>query len=477
MEFDPSCFLFHLFAMPSSDFDVRILSSDLNFVPVETRMPLKFGNEVLTSVSCARVSLHVRNGDGKESVGWGETPLSVQWVWPSEVPYGERLDALLDFCAKLSAEWSDNGSSGHALELGHSLLFERLPQVLESYNREERAGLEPIPWLAALVCASPYDLALHDAYGIANNLPTYQCYGEEHCNVDLSAFLEPSEDADVDFSGKHAADFLVLPRPEKIPVWHLVGGLDPLDESELKGDEPRDCYPVHLEEWIESDGLNCLKIKLRGNDSNWDYERLSSIGRIAESKSVEYLTTDFNCTVTDPAYVNEILDRLEKEAPETHRKILYVEQPFPYDLEAHRIDVHSVAERKPLFMDESAHDWEHVRLGRSLGWTGVALKTCKTQTGALLSLCWAKAHGMDLMVQDLTNPMLAQVPHVLLAAHAGTIMGVESNGMQFYPEASSLEARVHPGIYRRRGGELDLSTLIGPGFGYQMERIQAESAG
>ena len=70
--------------------------------------------------------------------------------------------------------------------------------------------------------------------------------------------------------------------------------------------------------------------------------------------------------------------------------ILYVEQPFPYDLEKYSIDVHSVSERKPLFMDESAHDWELVARGRELGWTGVALKTCKTQTGALLSLCWAK---------------------------------------------------------------------------------------
>jgi hypothetical protein len=53
--------------------------------------------------------------------------------------------------------------------------------------------------------------------------------------------------------------------------------------------------------------------------------------------------------------------------------------------------------------------------------------TATSQTGALLSLCWAKAHGMTLMVQDLTNPMLAQISHVLLAAHANTIMGVESN--------------------------------------------------
>jgi len=95
-----------------------------------------------------------------------------------------------------------------------------------------------------------------------------------------------------------------------------------------------------------------------------------------------------------------------------------VEQPFPYDLERHRMDVRSVSARKPLFLDESAHDWRLVRLGRDLGWSGVALKTCKTQTGALLSACWAKAHGMSLMVQDLTNPMLAQIPHVLLAAHA-----------------------------------------------------------
>ena len=92
-------------------------------------------------------------------------------------------------------------------------------------------------------------------------------------------------------------------------------------------------------------------------------------------------------------------------------------------IEANQIDVSSLSSRKPLFLDESAHDWKFVERGRQLGWTGVALKTCKTQTGALLSLCWAKAHNMPLMVQDLTNPMLAQIPHVRLAAHAGTIRG------------------------------------------------------
>ena len=60
------------------------------------------------------------------------------------------------------------------------------------------------------------------------------------------------------------------------------------------------------------------------------------------------------------------------------------------------------------------------------------------------------------MVQDLTNPMLAQISHVLLAAHSGTIMGVESNSMQFYPEPSLQESSVHPGIYNRTNGILSV---------------------
>jgi hypothetical protein len=53
-------------------------------------------------------------------------------------------------------------------------------------------------------------------------------------------------------------------------------------------------------------------------------------------------------------------------------------------------------------------------------------------------------------------------------------MGVETNGMQFYPDASLPEAEVHPGVYRRRDGMVDLSSLSGPGFGYAIERIKRQ---
>ncbi len=453
--------------------DVHPKDASLFFLPVTTRVPLKFGPETLTSVTCARVCMRVANAAGQAAEGWGETPLSVQWVWPSSRTYEERHEALKRFCVILAGAWKSFRVSGHPMEVGHAFLEHELPRLLDRFN-DKRGASEPMPYLAALVCCSAFDIALHDAFGIVNDVPVYQTYNGTYMNADLGSFLAPAEGTTVSFAGAYPEDFLAVPRPDRLPAWHLVGGKDLIDARELTGSEPDDGYPVLLADWIRRDGLRCLKIKLRGNDAAWDYDRLVSVGRISLDLGVHWLTSDFNCTVTDPAYVNDILDRLVRDEPRIYGMILYVEQPFPYELEVLQIDVHSVSARKPLFMDESAHDWRLIKLGRHLGWTGVALKTCKTQTGAILSLCWAKAHGMTVMVQDLTNPMLAQIPHVLLAAHAGTIMGVETNSMQFYPEASRPEEAVHPGLYRRRTGQVDLTTLTGPGFGCGVERITRE---
>ncbi len=450
--------------------DIRPISAELYFLPVTTRIPLKFGPETLTSVICARVRVTIADRTGHTAYGWGETPLSVQWVWPSSQSYQSRSDALQTFCRMLVRAFPDFNRYGHPLEVGHDFIEEVLPGLLKQLNAPRPID-QHMPWLAALVCCSPFDVALHDAFGNIHNIDTYSTYTPEFLNRDLSSFLSPAEDS-VSFVRRFPSDFLNPKPPAVLPAWHLVGGMDLLDDSQRNGSEPDDGYPVTLPEWILNDGLFCLKVKLRGNDSAWDYDRLVRVGSIALAREVLWLSADFNCTVTDPAYVNNILDRLELDHARIFQSILYVEQPFPYDLETNRIDAHSVSQRKPLFMDESAHNWKLIRLGRSLGWTGVALKTCKTQSGALLSLCWAKAHGMRLMVQDLTNPMIAQIPHVRLAAHADTIMGVETNAMQFYPDASAPEAAVHPGLYRRRNGQIDLSSISGPGFGYRLPEMK-----
>jgi len=456
--------------MPGKPTDVRVAGVQVYFLPIQTRIPLKFGPETLTHVTLARVRVTVADAKGKTAAGWGETPLSVQWVWPSDLSYEHRNKALKQFTLQLAEAWAGFDAAGHPIEVGHAFQAGPMRDLHARFNAARGEG-EPMPHLAALVCCSAFDIALHDAYGALLGLPVYETYDSKLMSNDLAAYLTPAEGADVSFAGRFPAEFLVRPRLDELPAWHLVAGKDLIDESELTGTEPDDGYPVLLRDWVRRDGLNCLKVKLRGNDPAWDYDRLVAVGRIAVEEDADWLTADFNCTVTEPAYVNEILDRLVADQPRTYGMILYVEQPFPYDLEANQIDVHSVSARKPLFMDESCHDWRLIKLGRRLGWTGVALKTCKTQTGALLSLCWAKAHGMTLMVQDLSNPMLAQIPHCLLAAHAGTIMGVETNAMQFYPDASAPEAAVHPSLYNRTDGMVSLASVRGPGFGYRLDEM------
>jgi L-alanine-DL-glutamate epimerase-like enolase superfamily enzyme len=445
--------------------DIQIIGAELHVLPVKTRMPIKFGTEVVTWVNVARARVMVAGRDGRRTTGWGETPLSAQWAWPGGLSHMERDRRMREFCGWLARDLVKQNQWGHPMELGADFQKHRLDALLNQFNQSNTD--QPMPHLAALVCLSAFDLAVHDAYGNHLNRPTYLTYDRTHMNRDLGDYLEPR---DV-FAGKYPEDFLVRNPPKSLVAWHLVGGLDPLSEADGGRPDESDGQPVWLSQWIARDRLKALKIKLRGNDSAWDYQRIVDVGKMAIEWDVNWLSADFNCTVREPDYVNDILDRLRDESPNIYGILLYVEQPFAYDLAANPIDVHAVASRKPLFMDESAHNWELVRMGRSLGWSGVALKTCKTQTGAILSLCWAKAHGMALMVQDLANPMLAMIPHALLAAHAGTIMGVETNASQFYPAASEAEAVIHPGLYRRRGGKVNWETVGGTGFGYRVEEI------
>ncbi len=424
--------------------DVCIKKVETDFLPIKMRLPLKFGTSVIDSIVCCRVKMTVMNRDGNTACGYGETPLSVGWGWPSaELSFEYRENRMVEYCRTLAPMWQTENFKDH---MTHGAGF-TLP--------------EGIPHLAALICNSAFDIALHDAYGRSNGVSTYDTYNSKYMNHDLAFFLE-----DGTFEGRYPEDYLLRNVKKELPVWHLVGGKDLLTDAERTGNEPDDGYPVTLEEWIREDGLFCLKIKLTGNDRDWDMRRLLEVGAIAEKYGVKHLSPDFNCLVKNPGYVNSIIDELKETAPGIFSRLLYVEQPFPYDLEANQIDIHSVSERKPVFMDESAHDWRFVKLGHKLGWTGVALKVCKSQTGALLSACWAKENNMQLMVQDLSNPSMAMIPHVRLAQYVGTIMGVECNAPQFYPEASLDFTARHPNLYKRKNGMVDLSTLSNIGLGY-----------
>jgi L-alanine-DL-glutamate epimerase-like enolase superfamily enzyme len=272
--------------------DVRVTGAELFLLPVRTRVPLKFGAETLETVTCARVRLHVCDRTGRTASGWGETPLSVQWAWPAELSLAERYDAMLGFCKMLASGWSVFDSWGHPIEVGDAFMQSVLPELRQQLN-EDRDIRHHLPLLAALVCLSAFDIALHDAYGMLHDVPIYKTYNRDWMNRDLSSYLEPADDTNVCFDGLYPQDFIAQPPAHRMLAWHLVGGLDPLEPDEINGHQIQDGHPVLLGDWIEQDGLRCMKIKLRGTDMAWDFQRIVRVGQIAIDRGVKHLSADF----------------------------------------------------------------------------------------------------------------------------------------------------------------------------------------
>ena len=149
----------------SKSSDIQVHGTTLYFLPIRTRVPLKFGPETTTEVTCARVCVRVSDRQGKVAEGWGETPLSVQWVWPSSLPYQYRHDRLTELCCSLAERWAGFEGRGHPMELGYDFKEQVLPGLLEQANASRPPGTEAMPWLGALVCCSAFDIAVHDAFG------------------------------------------------------------------------------------------------------------------------------------------------------------------------------------------------------------------------------------------------------------------------------------------------------------------------
>src|ERR1035441_588815 len=119
----------------------RITAIRLSFLPVQTRVPLQFAHETLTSTTCARVAMRAVDEGGCEAEGWGETPLSVQWSWPGTLPYEARHNALKQFCLRLASAWMEVPAADHPLELGYRFNEEVLPLVLDEFNHQHARNL------------------------------------------------------------------------------------------------------------------------------------------------------------------------------------------------------------------------------------------------------------------------------------------------------------------------------------------------
>jgi len=450
--------------MPQST-DIRLVELTSRTERFAYRTPIKFGGRVVTDAVVLDVQATVETRDGRRGLGIGSMPLGNAWAWPSQKVGGDdtlrAMNRLAELALQQAREYRDRG---HPLEITHDLAA-AIPAAAEQVRHELKLG-EPIPRLAQLVAASPLEAAIHDGYGKALGANSYDLLGAEFVNRDLSAYLTP------DFRGEHLDRYTLRAPKARMPLYHLVGALDPLTEADIP-QRLNDGLPETLPEWIRADGLTHLKLKLNGDDLAWDVNRVAAIEQVAaEAQAARGCTEwnyslDFNERCASVQYVLDFLAQLSARAPEALARVQYIEQPTHRDLKAHLENrMHAAAKIKPVVIDESLVDLESLLLCRELGYSGVALKACKGHSEALLMGAAAQKFGMFLCVQDLTCPGRSFLHSATLSARIPTIAAIEGNARQYCPAGNRGWEDRFPGMFRVTDGTLATSVLTGPGLGY-----------
>ncbi len=445
--------------------DIRIIDVQYDFEEHRYRTPLKFGGVPTDHCILFNVQINVQTLGGKEATGYGSMPLGNVWAFPPKyVPFDQSLTAMKEL-ADLAVKSTRNCNlCAHPLELSEVLESEFL---LLAEGLSERMELStPIPKLCTAVTTSPIDAAIHDGFGKANGIKSYNGLDEDYVTTDLGHFLDSS------FSGKYLDQYTTRhPKPD-MPLYHLIGALDPLTEADITS-RLNDGLPETLSEWIDADGLTHLKIKLNGNDLEWDVARVLAIDRItAETQAVRgvktwYYSADFNETCENVEYLLEFLNRIQEEGGQAFDRLAYIEQPTDRDLEAHPENkMHKAAEIKPVVIDESLTDYNTFLLARDQGYSGVAIKACKGQSQALLMGAAAQEFGMFLAVQDLTCPGASFLQSAGLASHIRGVTAIEGNARQFCPSANDGWHDEFPTIFNITDGTVGTQVLTGPGLGY-----------
>lgn len=389
------------------DLNTEVLDAEIAFIPRRLKTPLHLSSGLISELTEARAAVTVRVA-GHEATGRSSIYLSDVWAWPdASLTHEFRDTALRGYCEDIARGLYAHGGG----ERAH-------PLVLGMRLHESVAGETTPPILARAMCASPFDAAIHDAVGIATGRSAFRFY----------AGTTPFPGADGLFPGGGACAAIQrlfhAPRT-RLRAWWVVGSADGLGAD--------------LARVIGKHGFRGFKLKILGKDNAADAARTVEVYRALRGHGVDdpALTADSNEANPDAASVLDYLERLRTRDSEAFRALRYLEQPTGRDILLHPQDWRAVTRLKPVFLDEGLTDLELLPEAKRQGWSGLALKTCKGHSFALLAAAWARENGMRLALQDLTNPGFAAIHAALFASHVPMVNGVEINSPQYTPDANA----------------------------------------
>ncbi len=414
-----------------------VLEASVKFIEQPFLKPMQISSGLISRATEALVTVRARVGEW-EGVGHGSIYLSDLWAWPGSSPDRQTKDASMRaLCHQLAnslAHWC-GGEEEHPLELG-----------LRLHHSASRPEVAPgMPLLAKAVCASPFDAALHDAVGDALGLSAFRFY-DAPC---------PIPSADPWFDGESVCEILrqtLLEPVNTLAAWWIVTAGDDLENS--------------VRPAVAKNGISCFKIKVLGKDNAQDAARTSEVFRAAQRWGIiPTLSLDSNEANPDAASVLDYLDCLKGIDSQAYAALAYLEQPTGRDITASPQDWHSIGERKPVMLDEGLTSLDLLPAAKEQGWSGLALKTCKGHSFALVCAAWARQNNVLLSLQDLTNPGYAAIHSFLLGAHLPTINGVELNSPQYTPAANQPWLPRLSSLFAPEQGIHRLDQTATPGLG------------
>ncbi|MBM3727929.1 MAG: hypothetical protein FJW40_21200 [Acidobacteria bacterium] len=428
------------------------------------RAPIKFGGNIVDKVTLMNVDLVIHAPGGKTVKGFASMPMGNVWSFPSKkLSYDVTLNAMRELAGRIQKLTANSKLKGHPIDINVALEPEYLKAAAEVTRQLKLA--EPIPKLCTLVTASPFDAAVHDAYGKLMNRSAWQTYGPDCIRHDLAHYLTP------EFKGEYLNRYVLTEPKRRMPMYHLVGAVDPIEAKDITK-RVGDGLPETLPEWIEYNGLVNLKIKLNGDDLAWDVNRVLTVDRVASQAQNKrgvkqwVYSLDFNEKCPSVKYLLDFLRQIKEKAPAGFDRVQYVEQPTARDLKANRQNVmHEAAKLKPVVIDESLTELEALQMAREMGYSGTALKACKGQSQTVLMAAAAQKYKMFLCVQDLTCPGASLLHSASVSAHIPGVAGIEANSRQYVPVANKAWEKRFPGIFVVKDGHMDTSVLNGKGLG------------
>lgn len=420
--------------------DIRVLEAEADFEDIALDPPFVISGRPMTHLTFATVRLAVRTREGRPGRGSGGGILSVPWSWPrSPLSLEERDRIMRELVGMLAARLVELGGTGDPFTLWRPLEAE-LPGILDHAAR--RLRIDAIPLLAGLLALGALDNALHDAWSRTAGRSPYEMYTREHMNQDLGWVMP-------ELAGTHPGDHLG-PRRRDLPVQHALGVGDPLRTA--GGDEAA-VGPADLEDWIRTEGIAHLKLKLAGDPSD-DARRIAQVHELAGHLLGATLSLDPNEAYTVEA-LEQMLDELSARSSRAAASITYLEQPFPRDTTVDPARMSRLTSRFPVLMDEGYADLAQLATLREQGWSGVVIKAAKGQSHALVTLAAARALGLRVAIQDLTTVGAALEHSLGLGAEIGADWPqIEYNSRQYAAAANARLAAQRPELVVVRDGHI-----------------------